>query len=159
MIALIWVANVMGWPVIHLSVSLVTLRLPQNYFARDTWLTAPRQWEYDSRLYRDVLAIRAWKFMLPDGAHWLGGFAKKRLCQRDSSYLTQFLVETRRSEVAHWCMLGCLPLFFLWNPPWACCVMTAYALAANLPCILTQRYNRMALGRVLQRRRRTPECV
>ena len=159
MIALIWMANVMGWPVIHLSVSFVTLRLPQRCFARDTWLTAPRPWERDSRLYRDVLAIRAWKSMLPDGAQWLGGFTKKRLRQRDSSYLTQFLAETRRSEMAHWCMLGCLPLFFLWNPPWACCVMTAYALAANLPCILAQRYNRVVLGRVLQTRQRAAACL
>ena len=71
---------------------------------------------------------------------------------RDSSYLAQFLLETRRAELAHWCMLCCLPLFFLWNPPWACLVMTAYALAANLPCILAQRYNRIAIDRAVRTR-------
>jgi glycosyl-4,4'-diaponeurosporenoate acyltransferase len=95
--------------------------------------------------------------MLPDGAPWLGGFAKKNLQQRDALYLAQFLSETRRSELAHWSMLCCLPAFFLWNPPWACCVMTAYALAANFPCILAQRYNRIVLDRVLRSRCRTPE--
>jgi glycosyl-4,4'-diaponeurosporenoate acyltransferase len=159
MIALICAANVIGWPVIHLGVSFVTLRLPQDLFEHDTWVTVPRKWERDSRVYRDGLAIRTWKSMLPDGAPWLGGFAKKKLKQRDESYFTQFLAETRRSELAHWCMLCCLPVFFLWNPPWACCVMTAYALAANLPCILAQRYNRIVLDRILQTRRRAPARV
>jgi glycosyl-4,4'-diaponeurosporenoate acyltransferase len=159
MTALIWTANLVGWPVIHLSMGFFALRLPPHLFAHDTWLTTPRRWERDGRLYRDVLSIQKWKSMLPDGAPWLGGFAKKKLHQRDPSYLAQFLSETRRSELAHWCMLSCLPVFFLWNPPWACCVMTAYALAANLPCILAQRYNRIVLERVLRTRCRTPECV
>jgi glycosyl-4,4'-diaponeurosporenoate acyltransferase len=105
-------------------------------------------------LYRDWMGVRRWKSRLPDGAPWLGGFAKKRLFARDTEYLRHFVLETRRAEVAHWCMLGCLPVFFLWNPPWACGVMSAYAVAANLPCILTQRYNRLALHRVAQSRRR-----
>jgi glycosyl-4,4'-diaponeurosporenoate acyltransferase len=159
MIALIWAANIMGWPVIHVGVSFVTLRLPQKLFAHDTWLTVPRRWERDGRLYREVFAIRAWKSMLPDGAPWLGGFAKKRLHQRDPCYIARFLAETRRAELAHWCMVCCLPVFFLWNPPWACCVMTAYALAANLPCILAQRYNRIVLVRLLRTRRREPARV
>jgi glycosyl-4,4'-diaponeurosporenoate acyltransferase len=29
-------------------------------------------------------------------------------------------------------MLACLPVFFVWNPPWACWTMTVYAIAANL---------------------------
>jgi glycosyl-4,4'-diaponeurosporenoate acyltransferase len=159
MIALIWAANLLGWPLIHIALGFVALRLPPHLFAEDTWLTTPRQWERDGRFYRDWLAIRRWKTLLPDGAPWLGGFAKKRIHSRDSSYLAQFLLETRRAESAHWCMLCCLPLFFLWNPPWACLVMTAYALAANLPCILAQRYNRIALGRVVRIRRRALVCL
>ena len=48
--------------------------------------------------------------------------------------------------------LGCAPVFFLWNPWWADLVMVAYALAANLPCILAQRYNRLRFQRLLARR-------
>ncbi len=147
--ALFWVANLLGWPAIHLSISTIFLRLPAEWFANDGWLTAPRHWESGGRFYRERLAIRRWKALLPDGAPWLGGFAKKELRSHQRVYLTQFLLETRRAELAHWCMLGCLPVFFLWNPPWACCVMTVYALAANLPCILAQRYNRLALSRTI----------
>ena len=159
MIALMWAANLLGWPLIHIAIGFVALRLPPHLFARDSWLTAPRPWERDGRLYRDWLAIRKWKSLLPDGAPWLGGFAKKKIYARDSSYLAQFLLETRRAEFAHWCMLCCLPIFFLWNPPWACLVMTAYALAANLPCILAQRYNRIALDRLVRTRRRALICL
>ena len=90
--------------------------------------------------------------MLPDGAPWLGGFSKKKLNARDPGCLAQFLVETRRAEIAHWCMLACFPIFFLWNPPWACGVMCAYAVAANLPCIVAQRFNRMAITRLVSNR-------
>jgi glycosyl-4,4'-diaponeurosporenoate acyltransferase len=152
MTALVWAANFLAWPAIHLSIAFVTVRFPPALFAEDTWLTAPRFWEQDGRLYREGLAIRKWKYVLPDSAPWLGGFPKKKLRARDPTYLARFLIETRRAEVAHWCMLACLPVFFLWNPPWARWVMTAYALAANLPCILVQRYNRVALERLVRTR-------
>lgn len=152
MTALIWAVNLLGWPLIHMGIGLVALRLPAYLFAHDSWITAPRRWEHNGRLYRDWLAIRKWKSRLPDGAPWVGGIAKNGICLRSSSHLVHFLIETRRAEWAHWCMLCCLPFFFLWNPPWACLVMTTYALAANLPCILAQRYNRIVLTRVLQAR-------
>lgn len=156
MIGVVWAANLVGWPVIHLAIGYVALRIPPQNFASDTWLTAPRPWEQDGHLYRDWLAIRKWKSLLPDGAPWLGGFAKAKLPKRKPTALAQFLIETRRAEIAHWCMLGCLPIFFIWNPPWACWVMTAYALAANLPCILVQRCNRFTLNRIARIGCRTP---
>src|SRR6202020_1034772 len=118
--------------VIHTPTAPAALRLPPEPFARDSWLTTPRRCEHDGRLYRDWFAIRKWKSLLPDGAPWLGGFGKKKLRGRN------------RADLAHWCMLACLPVFFVWNSPWACWMMTVYAIAANLPCILAQRYNRLA---------------
>ncbi len=150
MTALMWAANLLGWPVIHLSVASAILRLPPRLFAHDSWLTAPRRWERDGRLYRDWFAVRDWKSLLPDAAPWFGGFAKKKLRACDPAYIARFLIETRRAEVAHWGMLACTPVFFLWNPAWACWLMAAYGFAANLPCIVTQRHNRFALGRILR---------
>jgi glycosyl-4,4'-diaponeurosporenoate acyltransferase len=155
MIALVWTANVLGWPILHIAIGFIALRVPPHIFASDTWLTAPRSWEQDGHLYRDWLAIRKWKFLLPDAAPWLGHSAKKKLPGRNPAYLAQFLIETRRAEIAHWFMLGCLPIFFIWNPPWARWVMAVYALAANLPCILAQRYNRLVLNRIAGARCRT----
>ena len=152
MIARAWAANMLGWPILHIAISFIALRVPSHIFARDTWLTAPRPWEQDGDVYRDWLAIRKWKYLLPDGAPWLGGLAKKKLLSRDPICTFQFLIEVRRAEITHWFMLGCLPIFFIWNPPWARWVMAVYALAANLPCICAQRYNRLVLNRIARSR-------
>ena len=154
MIARVWAANVFGWPILQIAIGFIALRVPSHILAGDTWLTAPRPWEQDGRVYRDWLAIRKWKYLLPDAAPWMGHAAKK-LRERNPAYTAQFLIETRRAEIAHWFMLGCLPIFFIWNPPWARWVMTAYALAANLPCIFAQRYNRLVLNRIVRARCRT----
>jgi len=151
MTAFIWIANVLGWPIIHLVTASIVLRLPLQRFSRDSFLYKSRSWEQGGEFYRRRLAIHRWKAMLPDGAPWVGGFAKKHLACRDRDCIYMFLVETRRAEFAHWCMLLCLPIFFLWNPLWACLVMTAYAAAANVPCILAQRYNRQVLARMLSK--------
>ena len=153
--ALVWVANILGWPIVHLTIGFASIRLPSAFFAHDNWVTAPRRWEAGGRVYRNWAGVRKWKSLLPDGAPWIGGFAKKKLSTRELGYLEYFILETRRAEIAHWCMLACLPVFFLWNPPWARWVMTAYALAANFPCILAQRYNRLTIDRVAQSRRRS----
>ena len=150
MTALIWIANVLGWPVIQVTTAFIVLRLPLERFSQDSFLTRSRGWEQGGGFYRKWLAIQRWKGMLPDGAPWLGGFAKKQLVRRDRDALTTFLRETRRAEFAHWCMFACLPIFFLWNPPWACLVMTAYAAGANIPCIVAQRANRQVLARMLR---------
>jgi glycosyl-4,4'-diaponeurosporenoate acyltransferase len=146
-----WAANLLGWPVIHLATACWMLRQPVAQYGRDGWLTRERPWEQGGKFYRTVFAIHRWKRLLPDGARWLGGMAKKRLDNRSRAYLEAFVAETRRAESAHWRMLLCTPVFFLWNPPWACAVMAGYGLAANLPCILAQRANRLQLSRVLGR--------
>jgi glycosyl-4,4'-diaponeurosporenoate acyltransferase len=77
MIALVWVANVLGWPVIHVTIGFAALHVPPHLFESDSWITAPRPWGRDGHVYQDRLAIRRWKLLLPDAAPWLGGFAKK----------------------------------------------------------------------------------
>jgi hypothetical protein len=51
------------------------------------------------------------------------------------------------------CFVFCLSSFFGIRP-WARWMMTAYALVANLPCILVQRYNRFSLRRIMRTRHR-----
>lgn len=148
---LLWSANVLGWPVIHLAIGRVMLLRPAGDFANDSWLTREYHWEGAGRVYRTAIGIHRWKRHLPDGAPWLGGKAKKCIATRRAGHLQSFLRETRRAEVAHWWMLLCTPVFFLWNPPWACAVMTAYGVAANVPCILAQRSNRIQLKRMILR--------
>ena len=137
--------NVAGWPVIHLAVAWLFTLLPDLVFARGR---TPGGWE--ATVYARVLKVRVWKDLLPDAAPWLRGFPKQRLLSNDPEYLRRFIRETRRGEAAHWAMLLCGALFFLWNPPSADAVMAGYALTANLPCIVVQRYNRIRFERLLR---------
>jgi glycosyl-4,4'-diaponeurosporenoate acyltransferase len=146
---LIFTLNILGWPAIHLLLGRLFLAIPDAYFVHDSWLTRERPFEQGGGFYRGVLAVQRWKSLLPDGAPWLGGRAKKHVASRSSEQLKVFLIETRRAEAAHWCMLLCTPVFYLWNPSWACAVMTLYGLTANLPCIVVQRANRIKAARIM----------
>jgi glycosyl-4,4'-diaponeurosporenoate acyltransferase len=151
-ILLLIAVNTIAWLVLQLSIAAAATRMNPRPFARDHRLYRVRSWE--PGFYSRWLLIRRWKHMLPDGAPWVGGsFRKQRLLRRDPAYLRQFALETRRGEAAHWAMLACFPIFFLWNPRWAWIVMALYAVAANLPCILVQRYNRATVARLLSYRR------
>jgi len=144
--------NIIPWLVIHMGVSYVVTRLPASRFRPECWLYVPRSWEAGGRLYERLFRIKAWKGLLPDAAPWFaGGFAKQSLQSLDRAYLQRFVRETCRGELAHWITMLCAPVFFLWNPAWACLVITAYALGANVPCILAQRYNRIRFAKVLRR--------
>lgn len=133
--------NLIAWPLIQISIAWGATRVDGRRFGRDGRIFRVQRWELS--LYERYFHVRLWKGMLPDGAEWLhAGFPKRSLRCHSRRYLCEYATETRRGEAAHWAMLAFLPLFFVWDPPWACAVMTAYALATNLPCIIAQRYNR-----------------
>jgi glycosyl-4,4'-diaponeurosporenoate acyltransferase len=142
------VLNVAGWAVIQLGLAWAFTRMPVGWFRSPS----PRTWERCGRFYEQVFAIKHWKNSLPDGASWFAeGFAKGALAGKDHAYMQRFMRETWRGECCHWCALACAPVFFLWNPWWSDVVIVAYALAANFPCIIVQRYNRARLHRALGR--------
>jgi glycosyl-4,4'-diaponeurosporenoate acyltransferase len=147
---IVWIVglNVVGWLVIQLGLAWLFTQLP------DTWFQPGEShaWEQDGRFYERVCRIKRWKDRLPDAARWFGGgFAKGSLAGKDPDYLHRFVRETWRGELCHWFAIGCVPLFFLWNPWWGNLIIIGYATAANLPCILAQRYNRVRFRRVLAR--------
>lgn len=145
------VLNVAGWPLIQLGLAWFFTRLPLAWFRPgDVFI-----WEQNGRVYDRLFAIKRWKDRLPDGASWFAsGFSKAKISARSPAYLQRFAAESWRGELCHWVALGFVPLFFLWNPWWGDLIIVAYALAANGPCILAQRYNRARFSRLA--RMRTP---
>lgn len=140
--------NVAGWPVLQFGLAWAFTRMPVRWFKPGR----ARAWEQDGRFYERAFALKLWKDRLPDAARWFGGgFAKGALSGTGRDYLERFVRETRRGELCHWAAMAFAPVFFLWNPWWADLIMAGYALAANLPCILAQRYNRARLQRLLAR--------
>jgi glycosyl-4,4'-diaponeurosporenoate acyltransferase len=149
--------DIVAWLVIHLGAAWVGTRLPNSLYKRDRWLCRPRDWERDGDLYVRVFAVKRWKHLLPDGAQlFRGGFAKKYLRDSSSMYLRTFIGETRRAEVTHWLAMLPAPIFFIWNLWPVGIFMLVYAAAANMPCIITQRYNRARLTRVVARQQARP---
>lgn len=152
MIAII-IANVALWPIIHIVVSWYFTKLPRNLFDPNHVLFRQKKWEQNGLFYDKCFNLKKWKKRLPDGAAWFnGGFPKGKLLSKDPAYLNDFIKETCRGEAAHLATMLVTPLFFIWNPPWADLVMLGYGILANLPCIMVQRYNRIFLTKLSQRR-------
>ncbi|HMQ10176.1 MAG TPA: glycosyl-4,4'-diaponeurosporenoate acyltransferase [Oligoflexia bacterium] len=142
--------NIILWPIIHMSISWLITRLPLKHIPAHANLFKPLPFETPT-WYKKYLLIKKWKDCLPDAAAWFEhGFAKATLKSSEEAYLKRFFIETTRGELAHWLTMAFTPLFYLWNPIWACIVMTSYALVANVPCILIQRYNRLRIKKILK---------
>ena len=140
--------NVGGWILVQLGLAWGFTRMPARWFNPG----AAFAWERRGRVYERVFAIKSWKDRLPDAARWFGGgFPKGALAGAQPEYLARFVRETWRGELCHWAAIGCTPVFFLWNPWWGDLILVAYAVGANVPCILAQRYNRIRLRRLLAR--------
>jgi len=140
------------WLIIHVGVSFVITHIPLGSFNNEFWLYEQKKWEKGGKIYIRIFGLKKWKKRLPDGAAlFKKGFRKKHLTGRDDIYLDSFIRETCRAELAHWIMLLLSPVFFIWNIWWVGIVMIIYAVLANLPCIIIQRYNRIRLKRVYAR--------
>ena len=147
---MIVVLNLTVIPVGHVLPSWLLTRKEGNMFRPGSCLFRERKWEMGGRIYEHCLAIRLWKDLLPDGAPWLGGFAKKSLVGRDLEYISRFRMETCRGELAHHIQIPCILTALLWNPwPLAAIVITVYAFVSNVPCIVVQRHTRHRLSRLI----------
>ncbi|KAF0091950.1 MAG: glycosyl-4 4'-diaponeurosporenoate acyltransferase [Fusobacteria bacterium] len=140
-----------GWPLMQLAVAYLINFLDNKYFQPDNFILKSRKWE--SAFYRRVIKVPKWKHLLPDGAAtYKSGFKKKRLGSSDSNYLNQFIIETGRAEIMHWLEILPFWVFALWSPGYVVWIMLGYALVVNVPCIITQRFNRPRLVKVSKSR-------
>jgi glycosyl-4,4'-diaponeurosporenoate acyltransferase len=135
------VANACAWAAIQLG-----LVAAANQIQAQRFRIRAGNWERRGRIYHS-LGVRVWKDKLPDGGAWFsGGYSKRHLRGRSRAELDRFAREARRGELVHWCAIGALPLFALWNTRGGLLVNALYACAANLPCIIAQRYNRARIA-------------
>jgi glycosyl-4,4'-diaponeurosporenoate acyltransferase len=141
------------WPFIHVGAARAGLRVPDAWLDPQRGWFRVRAWEQDGAWYERWFRVRAWKGRLPDGAAMLpGAFSKARIKSHDPAYLRRFAIEASRGEAVHWITLAFAPLFLPWNPAWADAVIVGYAIIANVPCIVAQRYNRARIVVLLEGR-------
>ena len=134
-----------GWSV---TVGYAASRMPVDWLSCDHWVTRLRPWEQGGRRY-EQFGVRRWKDRLPEAGAFFGGISKRTLPRHDRVGLSRFAADTRRAELVHWAIPAALPVFALWNPPALLAAMAAYALVANAPCVIVQRYNRGRIERLL----------
>jgi len=139
--------NASAWTLIQLGLAFIATRIPYQLFSIQSFA-----WEREGRIY-ELLGVRAWKDKLPDAGNWFpGGFAKRNLRGFSFEELSRFGCEARRGELVHWCALFLLPLFALWNTRYGMVVNAAYAIGANLPCIIVQRFNQARIAALFRQR-------
>ena len=143
-----------GIPVAHLVLAWAATSIPNGLFASAQ--NKPIS-DFEISLHHHLFYTRKWKSLLPDGAPWMGGFAKGKLTDTSPAYLQRFILETRRGEFSHWAQILVITGFIAWNPWPANLIIIGYAVLSNLPCILNLRYTRARLIRVLDKKTMTYE--
>ena len=136
-----------GWGT---SVGLVAARLAPGRFAADGPLTRIRGFEQGGRMWERT-AVRRWKDRVPELGTLFGGVSKRRLPAPGRPGRDRLAAETRRAELVHWAAMAPVLVMPWWNPAWVTAVMVSYAVVANGPFIVIQRYNRARLARVAAR--------
>ncbi|WP_432353272.1 glycosyl-4,4'-diaponeurosporenoate acyltransferase [Sporosarcina sp. A2] len=158
---LIWiiVVDAIAWAFFHIAISLLTVRIPFQWFIRNKHLFESFHFERQGNLWQRLFRVKSWKQLIPDGTMVIRkGYTKKSLHGNDMSSLEEFVVESRRAELTHWLSIAPVALFFLWNPVWASLLNVAYAVLFNVPIVIAQRYNRPRLERLIARKQNKPRA-
>ena len=147
--------DILAWFMIHMTISLAMMRVPDDYYHRPHRWFDSCEWENEGLIWQDLFHIRKWKKHLPDSSSFIkSAYDLTNLHGLNLSSMEKIILETKRAEHTHWLSIPPALLFFIWNPPWAGMIMIVYALLMNLPFIIVQRYNRPRLMRVYERMKR-----
>ncbi|MCX7655539.1 MAG: hypothetical protein N2Z76_03330 [Treponemataceae bacterium] len=140
-------ANSLFWVVVHFVSGYLVHLFPDSLYRAERFLFKIRPWERRGSVYRRFFRIQIWKDRLPEaGALFpFHPFDKSHLTRYDRDYFVRFVQETCRAELSHLLPFLFYPLCLLWNPWPANLIMFAYAVLANIPFVLIQRYNRARL--------------
>ena len=147
-----------AWMLFGLVVGWLAVRTPDRRLGPGP-ITRLRPWERSLVPYR-IIGIRHWKDLLPEaGDFFRGGVSKRHLPDGSVGTLQRFVVETRRAERVHWSLVVVAPTFFIWTPAGFAVPNLFIALAANLPFVAIQRYNRVRLERAIRRAGDDPDAL
>lgn len=145
--------NAAAWTLVHLSVGFLTSRIKEDGFDPHDRLFRTRVWERNGQIYQTLFRVRSWKKLLPSGGKIFGLFSLNHFRSSAHNYSRKWVVESCRAELTHWSAMLPGLLFLLWNPFEAWLINLIYAICANIPCIISQRYNRPRINALMDRRK------
>lgn len=144
--------NIIAWGFFHFFISYLCFKIPLNFFLEEDRFFKIKKWEQSGEMWQKLLLVKKWKGFLIDGSSIVKkSYNKSHLHGKKKNDLMVFAAETKRAELTHLLLILPAPLFFLWNPVWAGWIMIIYALLANLPFIIVQRYNRARIEVILNK--------
>ncbi len=138
------------WPLFQVGISIACLKIKDQKFNYNKFPYKTYKWEKEGKIYDKIFKVSRWKKFLPDGgAIMKGGYKKKNITDFSRENFQKFVIESCRAELSH--LLAIFPfwVFGLFAPIEVIYIMLAYALLVNLPCIITQRYNRPRFIRLI----------
>jgi glycosyl-4,4'-diaponeurosporenoate acyltransferase len=143
------------WPLFQVLAASICRLLPDRLLDPSSFYFRAHLWERSGRIYERIFRIRKWKKYLPDGGAVVkGGYRKKRLTDFTDENLKRFLIESCSAELTHVFAVPPFILFGLFVQPYVVVLMFFYAVLVNVPCIVSQRYNRPRVSALLDRKRR-----
>lgn len=145
------VMNALVWAAIQIGVGYFAARISDGRFNPQGSLFKERFWEQGGEIYEKLFRVRIWKSWLPSGGKFFGIFSINSFRSAEQGYARKWLVESSRAEFTHWVAMLPALLFFLWNPFNAWIINIIYAICVNIPCIISQRYNRPRVVKLLKR--------
>ena len=119
---------------------------PENFFFRE------HKWELGGKIYAK-LHIKHWHTRIPDVSRVLGRWMPRKKLDFGSSAenVRTLIKETCTAEMIHNLLnIAGLGLFSLWKGVGGIVMYLLYFLIGNMPFILTQRYNRPRLKKLLR---------
>ena len=154
--------DALAWGIIQTLISWMAMHFPERWIHPNRGFYQTFKFEEDGRIYQNLFRVKNWKGRLPyGGSLFQDEFTMRTLGAVSEAHIHRWLKETCRSELSHWLAILPAGLFFLWNEWWVGLIMIVYALSFNLPLIITQRFNRPRLRKMLAiflRRTRQPNA-
>lgn len=139
----LFIINAILWFSAHMYVSKLFLRISDQHYIDGPLKLKSFNFENRGSVYQRLFKVKAWKDRVPEGSQFFTNtYNKRELKDNSRETIDAFLVEVNRAEITHWGILFTLPLVLLFNPRWAYKLHILYALLANIPFIIIQRYNR-----------------
>jgi len=139
------------WPIFQAVSSFICHKIDDKYFSHESFVFRSFPWENDGEIYNRFLKVHHWKKYLPDGGASTKGELKMRHLDFSSDQkMVKFLIASCRAESSHWLSIFPFWVFGFFLPPIGVFYMSIYALIANLPCIIVQRYNRPRIAKLIK---------
>lgn len=127
--------------------TIMSTKVPEKFLNYKKWLFRERIWENHGAIYQRLFRVKLWKKFVPELNDFIKSvFPKKKIMEYSNEYLNRYLVESCRSELAHWSIVLCTLVFSFLDGNMTFII----ALALNLPYIIIQRYNRPRVVSILE---------